>query len=185
MPPSAFDEPSPQEEPVPAPTPLPAEVRNKEGRAFRVRASRDDDIPRLLDFYERFEPKRCAQGLPPPGRSRIERWLGGILPAGTHLLIEEAGRLVGHAMLMPIADGVAEYAIFLHQGERAAGLGTAVNRLAVEVARAQGLRRLWLSLEPGNRAALISYQRVGFTFLPGTVLSVEAEMELPLHRAAP
>jgi len=181
MPPAASDQLPTPEERVPPAIPLPAEVLNKEGRAFAVRTSHPADLAPLVDFYERFLPKRCAQGLPPVGRARIERWLGGILPAGTHLLIETAGRLVGHAMLMPIGEGVAEYAIFLHQDERAAGLGTSVNRIAVAVARAQGLRRLWLSLEPGNRAALISYQRVGFTFLPGTVFSVEAEMELPLH----
>lgn len=159
----------------------PAVVRNKQGQAFTVRGFREEDVQPLIAFYDGFEPKRGAQGLPPLGRFRVERWLIGILAAGVHLLVEaEDGALVGHAMLMPIDGNAAEYAIFLHQDERAAGLGTAVNRRAVEVARAQGFRRLWLSVEPGNRAALVSYQRVGFRFLPGALFSLEAEMELPL-----
>jgi RimJ/RimL family protein N-acetyltransferase len=160
--------------------PLPALVGNKQGDTYAVRLAHAADLEALISFYEAFEPKRGAQGLPPVGRYRIERWLSGILPQGTHLLVESGVRLVGHALLMPMDPGRGEYAIFLHQDERGAGLGTAVNRLAVEVARALGFRRLWLSVEPGNRAALISYERVGFRFLPGALFSVEAEMEMEL-----
>ena len=46
--------------------------------------------------------------------------------------------------------------------------------------QALGLRRLWLSVEPQNRAALRSYLKAGFTFRAATVYTPEVEMELDL-----
>ena len=158
---------------------LPATLHDREGRAFRVRELDPGERERLARFYEEFEPKRTAQGLPPEGSFRIARWLDAILRGGTHLVVESGGELVGHAFMVPTGrTGVAEYAIFLDREIRGRGLGTGVNGVAAEVARAVGLRGLWLSVEPHNRAAVRSYERVGFRFRPETVLSSEAEMEL-------
>lgn len=161
---------------------LPATGATKEGRVFTVRAYRDEDREALERFYEAFEPKRAAQGLPPEGLPRIRRWLDGVLPEGTHLIVEAEGTMVGHAMLMPTGrDGTREYAIFLDRAVRGQGMGTAVNRVTVDVARALRLSRLWLSVEPHNRPAVRSYQKAGFRFLPHTMYSAEMEMELPLQ----
>lgn len=169
---------------VPAPsvfTLLPALLHDKEGRQFTVRPMRAQDRAALEEFYDAFDPKRAAQGLPPAGRARVERWLTQILPNGTHLAVERGGHLVGHAMLLPMdPPGVQEYAIFLAREVRGQGVGTQVGRLAVEVARAVGAERLWLSVEPNNRAAVRSYEKAGFRFVPATIYSPEVEMELPL-----
>jgi RimJ/RimL family protein N-acetyltransferase len=107
--------------------------------------------------------------------------LDAVLPAGIHLVVERDGASIGHALLVPAGSkGVAEYAVFLHQEHRGRGAGTEVNRVAVDVAREAGLKRLWLSVEPANRAAIGSYTKAGFHFLPGTTLSREAEMEIEL-----
>ena len=160
---------------------FPATLRDREGRVFTVRPIRPEDRPLLDAFYHAFEPKRAAQGLPPEGTARIERWLDGVLAGGTHLIVEAEGRLAGHAMLMPTgADGVREYAIFLDQSVRGRGVGTQVNRLSVEVARTLNLERLWLSVEPHNRPAVRSYQKAGYRFRPATLYSPELEMELDL-----
>jgi RimJ/RimL family protein N-acetyltransferase len=111
----------------------------------------------------------------------VDRWLRQILASGTHLAVERGGHLVGHAMLLPMdAPGVQEYAIFLAREVRGQGVGTRVGQLAVEVARASGVKRLWLSVEPNNRAAVRSYEKAGFRFVPATIYSPEVEMELPL-----
>jgi ribosomal protein S18 acetylase RimI-like enzyme len=84
-------------------------------------------------------------------------------------------------MLLPTGrPGVQEYAIFLAREVRGQGVGTQVNRLMVEVARAMGVRSLWLSVEPHNRPAVRSYEKAGFRFVPATIYSPEVEMELPL-----
>ncbi len=161
---------------MPSPT-----YRDKDGRVFTVRPLLPEDRPALEAFYEEFEPKRAAQGLPPEGPARVRRWLDSVLPAGTHLAVEMEGRLVGHALLMPTEnEDVNEYAIFLHQDVRGKGMGTQVNRHTAEVARTLRLRSLWLSVEPHNRPALRSYEKAGFRFRAGTIYSPEVEMEMEL-----
>jgi RimJ/RimL family protein N-acetyltransferase len=164
------------------PTPLlPAQVADKDSRAFTVRSLGPGDRAALDAFYLTFEPARAAQGLPPQGAQRIARWLDRILGSGLHLAVEEAGRLVGHAMLIPTDDErVREYAIFLHQHVRGHGLGTEINRLAIDLARAQGIIRLWLSVEPENRPAVRSYEKAGWKYIPASLYSPELEMELKL-----
>lgn len=166
--------------PLPAAA-LPARVHDHTGRSYTVRALRPGDRAALEAFYAEFRPVRAAQGLPPEGEVRVRRWLDRILAAGEHLAVEDEGGLLGHAMLIPAEDpGAREYAIFLHQAVRGRGLGTAINRTAVELARAAGVRRMWLSVEPRNRAAVRSYEKAGWRFIPATLYAAELEMELTL-----
>lgn len=152
---------------------------------YDVRSATPADRPLLEAFYDAFEPKRAAQGLPPEGPARIRRWLDSVLAGGTHLVVETEGALVGHAMLMPTRrEGEREYAIFLDDAVRGRGVGTEVNRLSARVARTLDVRRLWLSVEPHNRPAVRSYQKAGFRFRPATVYSSELEMEMDLDEPA-
>lgn len=158
---------------------LPAILHDREGNAYGIREMDPADRETLTRFYECFEPKRAAQGLPPEGSFRIGRWLDNVLGGGTHLLVESGEEMVGHAFMVPTGrPGVAEYAIFLDHGIRGRGVGTQVNRVAARAAAVLGLRRLWLSVEPHNRAAVRSYEKIGFRFRPETIYSPEAEMEL-------
>lgn len=154
---------------------------DKAGKPFNVRPFAEADRAGLQAFYLDFEPKRTAQGLPPASAERIHHWLATVLPHGVHLLTWRGETLIGHALVIPLPQpGVAEYAVFLHQDERGKGVGTALNRVAIDAAREAGLSRLWLSVEPHNRAALRSYEKVGFRFRPTTIYGPEAEMTLDL-----
>jgi diamine N-acetyltransferase len=160
---------------------LPAYRRDKDGNPFCVRLFRPEDRAALEGFYDAFEPKRAAQGLPPQGADRVARWLDSILWDGIHLIAEADGQLVGHGLLMPSGrEGVYEWAIFLALEHRGRGMGTEMNRISIEIGRALGLRKLWLSVEPHNRPAVRSYEKVGYHFLSSAIFSPEAEMELPL-----
>lgn len=164
---------------------LPATLRDRDGRVYTVRPLLPEDRVRLEGFYDAFEPKRAAQGLPPEGPVRVARWLDSVLATGTHLVVEAEGALAGHAMLMPTRrEGEREYAIFLDHSIRGRGVGTEVNRLSAEVARTLDVHRLWLSVEPQNRPAVRSYQKAGFRFRPATVYSSELEMEMELDGRA-
>lgn len=176
---------------APPPTPptpdgvLPATLLDREGRVYTVRAYYPEDRPALERFYDGFQPKRAAQGLPPEGPARLARWLDAVLGSGTHLIVEAEGGLAGHAMLMPThREGMREYAIFLDESIRGRGVGTEVNRLTAQVARTLDVHRLWLSVEPQNRPAVRSYQKAGFRFRPSTTYSSELEMELDLDEPA-
>jgi diamine N-acetyltransferase len=148
--------------------------------AFNAREYEPSDRKDLAALYADFEPKRAAQGLPPVGDYKIARWLDRVLARGRHLVVDVDGVLRGHIMLMPMDDGSLELATFLHQSVRNRGIGTAMNAVALRLAREAGYPRVWLSVEPGNKAALRSYEKVGFRKLPGSNWAPEIEMAAEL-----
>lgn len=147
---------------------------------FRVR---EMELPldqlKLEHMYAAFQPKRAAQGLPPESDYAIRRWLDRILANGQHLLVEVEGTVCGHGMLMPMdSSDSTELANFLHQGVRDRGIGTELNRLLVERARAAGYQRVWLSVEPSNIPAIRSYKKAGLEPLRHSYWAPEIEMEV-------
>lgn len=158
----------------------PLTLTDRTGAVFTARHYLPEDRAELERMYEDFEPKRRAQGLPPEGADQLRRWLDRVLGAGVHLVVTVGGRIRGHIMLVPLEPGVVELANFLHQSIRGRGIGTALNGLIVEEARARGCHRIWLSVEPSNRAALRSYRSAGFQLLPGSMWAQEVEMALDL-----
>lgn len=157
-------------------TELPATLEDKRGRPFRVRPYAPEDRAALEAMYADFEPKRAAQGLPPEGEAAVRRWLDRVLPRGTQLVVEVGGRVLGHVMLIPMDADTLELANFLHQSIRNRGIGTALNRVGLELARGAGFRKVWLSVEPTNRAAVRSYQKAGFEASAASILAPEIEM---------
>jgi len=131
-------------------------------------------------MYHYFEPKRAAQGLPPDGERRIAAWLKDVLPRGTHLLAHVKGDVVGHVMLIPLDDRTVELANFVDLHWRDRGLGTALNRAAIDAARHGNWDRVWLCVDPSNRAAIRSYTRAGFKPVPGLSWAPEIEMSIDL-----
>lgn len=109
-------------------------MTDKEGEAFDVRPLEPRDRAALESMYAEFEPKRSAQGLPPEGAGALRRWLDRTLQSGQHLVVEVSGRVLGHAMLVPVDACTVELANFLHQSIRDRGIGTALNR--IEIGRA-------------------------------------------------
>ena len=163
-------------------TQLPIALVDKLGTPFSVRElDGPQDRDSLHRMYADFLPRRAAQGLPPESDYAISRWLDHILKAGQHLLVEVAGEVRGHLMLIPMdKDNGTELAIFLHQSIRGRGIGTAMNRLAVTLSREAGFSRIWLSVEPTNMPAIRSYQKAGFKTLAHSVWASEIEMEIAL-----
>lgn len=158
---------------------LPAAMLDREGRSFTVRPLTADDRLALEAMYRAFEPKRGAQGLPPLEKS-LGRWLDRVLAHGRHFGVVVAGELLGHVMLLPIDDERVELANFLHQSIRNRGIGTAINRIALDIARDDGRSSVWLCVEPFNRPAVRSYEKAGFRRLPGSLWETEIEMEARL-----
>jgi L-amino acid N-acyltransferase YncA len=159
---------------------LPAALLDREGRPFVVRRLRPEDRLALEAMYRAFEPKRVAQGLP-PDEPRLVAWLDRVLAHGVHMVVDVDGEVSGHLMLLPMDDGRVELANFLHQSSRNRGIGTTINRVALDVARAHGWRAVWLCVEPSNRAAVRSYEKAGFRRLPGSLWAPEIEMQAELE----
>jgi RimJ/RimL family protein N-acetyltransferase len=162
-----------------ATTQLPLLLADKHGEPFTVRLMEPRDRAALHEMYLDFLPKRAAQGLPPETEYAQKRWLDHILKGGEHLLLEIDATVRGHLMLIPMDDGqTMELAIYLHQSIRGRGIGTAMNKLAVNLARVEGYRKVWLSVEVTNVPAIRSYQKAGFKRTAATVWAHEIEMEV-------
>lgn len=155
---------------------IPVQIRSAAGSIFTVRKLELADFAALVQMYKTFEPKRIAQGLPPPEVRRIAHWLAKLQEKSRALLAVEADRVVAHAILCPISEASAEYTIFVHQDFRRQGVGTAVSRLAIEWAMQSGFAELFISTELSNAAALRLYQKAGFRITN----SFDRECELKL-----
>lgn len=162
---------------------LPAALTDKQGQAFLLREYGPGDRAELERMYEDFEPKRAAQGLPPVDPEPRLRWLDSVLSSGCHVVVGVEGRVMGHGMLLPYDRNGAELANFLHQSVRDRGIGTALNRALLELGRREGIERVWLSVEPSNRRAVRSYEKVGFRRRFTSGWAPELEMEVFLTPA--
>lgn len=162
-------------------TQLPLLLFDKHGEPFLVRQMEPADREALSAMYMDFTPKRVAQGLPPETEYALKRWLDHVLKGGEHLLVEVNEEVRGHLMLIPMEnERHIELAIYLHQSIRGRGIGTAMNRVAVNLARIAGYEKIWLSVEVTNVAAIRSYQKAGFKRTAATVWAHELEMEVLL-----
>ena len=158
----------------------PLEVRTRHGRTLLAREYTVDDFGALVEMYKGFEPKRTAQGLPPPDVPRIARWLDELQGKSGALLALDGPRVVGHALLCPISDAAVEFTIFVHQDFRREGLGTELTRLAIAHATEMGFAEIFLTAELTNFPALRLYRKVGFQ----TQSSCGDECEMRLRVAA-
>src|SRR5574337_2019869 len=91
----------------------PTEVRTRKGRILRVREYNHENFGALVEMYKGFEPKRVAQGLPPPDVPRIAHWLDRLQQKSRALLAFDGNRIVAHAILCPISQVAAEFKIFV------------------------------------------------------------------------
>lgn len=130
---------------------------------FEIRPLCPHEASRLLAMYDRFEPKRIWQGLPPEEAGARRRWLEALTASGVHLVGWHGEEVAGHLALLPDpARGDAELLIFVHQEFRRKGLGRRLAREALKWACAQGLACVWLTVETYNQPAVRLYQSLGF-----------------------
>jgi RimJ/RimL family protein N-acetyltransferase len=142
-----------------------------------IRPYDPSDRPGLDRMYDEFRPKRAAQGLPPDERRRLQEWLDDVIGRGQHIIATAPdGDIIGHVMLVPVDGRVTELANFVDHRFRGRGLGTDLNRAALGLARDTGWKRVWLVVDPANRAAIRSYHKAGFVAAPGTEWAPEIEM---------
>jgi len=112
----------------------------------------------------------------------------------SYLVARVDGKLVGGASIHPRTEKrahVAEYGIYIREGYRDSGLGTALTRELIETAKKQRLEILQLSVYATNKRAFHVYKKCGFRecgkltrgikFLDGTYTDIIL-MELPLTR---
>jgi ribosomal protein S18 acetylase RimI-like enzyme len=119
----------------------------------------DEDMPainRLLAQLSRSAPPLDVQAV-----LRIATWDGNSV-----LVAREAGQIVGMLTLVtfPIPTGLRAWIedVVVDESVRGQGVGAALSREAVRLARAAGARTIDLTSRPSREAANRLYQRLGF-----------------------
>ena len=160
--------------------PPPTAFTDREDRRIEIRPYEGDDDAReaLVEMYDAFDPADRAQGIPPGGEKRIREWLDAIIGDDCYNVIAWCGDdAAGHATLVPDGDAY-ELAIFVHQEYQRAGIGTHLIRGLLGHGQANGVEKVWLTVERWNRAAVSLYKKIGFE--TSDAESFELEMGLRL-----
>jgi RimJ/RimL family protein N-acetyltransferase len=158
----------------------PTEVRTRKGRTLTVRVYGSEDFGTLVEMYASFEPKRVAQGLPPPDVPRIARWLDQLQNSSHALLALDGKKIVAHTLLCPIRQDKVEFTIFVLQDYREEGLGTRLSELTLGWAFEMGFTKVFLTTELSNYRAVGLFRKLGFR----TLSSYGDECEMRLDLAA-
>jgi RimJ/RimL family protein N-acetyltransferase len=160
----------------------PTEIRTRKGRKLEVRAYSPEDFGALVEMYASFEPKRVAQGLPPPDVSRISQWLAQLKSKSYSLLAIDAKKIVAHTILCPISQTEVEFTIFVLQGYREEGLGTGISQLTLAWAAEVGFSKVLLTTEFTNYRAIGLFRKLGFSTTSS--YGDECEMKVELRAEA-
>lgn len=140
------------------------EIELKDGRNVRVRSLEMADKDAVVGFYSSLSEEVLRWALPPYDRVRVERFFGG--PEQLIGVVAVAsGKVVGHLHIFRFVsrmDHVGELIIYINQDYLNVGLGTAMMKTGLELAKARGLRRVQLSVISGNLNAIHLYEKLGF-----------------------
>jgi RimJ/RimL family protein N-acetyltransferase len=135
-------------------------------------------------MYKNFEPKRVAQGLPPPDVPRIAHWLDHLQDNSHALLAFDGKKIVAHAVLCPIGKNQVEFTVFVLQDYREDGLGTLLSKLTLGWAFNMGLTKVFLTTELSNYRAVGLFRKLGFCTTSSYGDEYEMKLDLPADSKA-
>ena len=154
----------------------PVLVQTQKGRELEIRHFTREHFGSLVQMYKTFEPKRVAQGIPPPDVPRIAHWLDRLEQKSQALLVWDGNKVVAHTILCPMPAASVEFTIFVHQDYREEGLGTVLSRQTLNWASQMGFDIAYLTTEISNFRALRLFRKLGFQ----TTSSYGDEIEMKL-----
>ena len=149
--------------------------------SIEIRAYQGDDAEyeALAEMYDAFDPADRAQGIPPSQPEAVRDWLDTILAEDClNVIAWQGDDAAGHATLVPDEDAY-ELAIFVLQEYQEAGIGTRLMKALLGYGQAEGIRKVWLTVERWNRAAVALYKKIGFE--TSNAESFELEMAIRLN----
>ena len=149
-----------------------------------MRVYNPEDFGTLVEMYSNFEPKRVAQGLPPPDVPRIARWLDQLQISSHALLAFDGKGIVAHTLLCPIRKDEVEFTIFVLQDYREEGLGTVLSELTLAWAFGMGLTKVFLTTELSNYRAIGLFRKLGFSITSSYGDECEMRIDLPADSKA-
>ena len=140
---------------------------DRQGRPYLVRPAGPDDAAAVA----RLRGAVTAEGRwlladTGPGETEVHLQLASLLHGGgLSLALEVDGEVVGECSVSRRRgpeQHVGELSIAIAEGHRERGLGSTLLQVAVDWARAVGLRKLVLAVLAGNDRAVAAYRSAGF-----------------------
>lgn len=159
----------------------PLSFTDAEGRTIEVREFDPTDeksFESLVTMYVDFDPADRAQGIPPTTEEDIRTWLDVVVSGGQDVVAWDDDRIVGHATLVPDDDGGSELAIFVHQDYQRSGIGSRLLPALLGHGTAEGVERVWLTVERWNHAAVSLYESVGFETMTAETFELRMSIRL-------
>jgi len=135
---------------------------DKEGDKWILRPAGEQDLDRLVAFYDAFGPADRSMGIPPATDHRRRSWIETLLAEGHNIVAEGDDRLVGHVAYTPAEADRPELAVFVHPERQDRGIGTELCAQAAAAGVAADRAALELHVDQRNRAAVAVYRRLGF-----------------------
>ena len=143
----------------------------KNGKKVDFRPNQSGDTEMLWKMFSRLSEKSLSNLAPPFTRKRIESWTSNInydevltIVAVIKEKIEQ--RIVGSASLkfnpQETSKHKAEFSITVHDDYQNMGLGTAMLKHMLNIARKKKLRKVWLLVSTDNDRAIHVYKKAGF-----------------------
>lgn len=119
--------------------------------------------PEIVEAFRRLVPQ-LSRSAPPPGHDELTRMISS--PAITMLIARTGQHIAGTLTLaiFPIPTGIRAWIedVVVDEAARGLGIGEALTRKALDIAREAGARTVDLTSRPSRVAAGRLYERVGF-----------------------
>jgi RimJ/RimL family protein N-acetyltransferase len=137
----------------------------KDGRKLALRFLTVNDKERLFQMFSSMSDEALEWSAAPYTMEGIERWTKN-LSSMIALVAEFHGKIVGWASIYKPPQsrkkGIGDLAIYLHQDFHDAGLGTAMTKQLLRLARNEEMHRIELTVVKENKIALRLYEKFGF-----------------------
>ena len=143
-------------------------VKLKDGRTTTLDWLEEKDLPEVVEALNSVirEGKYLFMNNEITDMEEERRWFErGTKEGMLYLVARVDGKLVGGASIHPHAhkrSHVAEFGIFIRDGYRNSGLGTALTKMFIEIAKERGFEVLQLSVYATNKRAFHVYKKCGY-----------------------
>ncbi len=140
-------------------------LRLKDGREVEVRFLRADDKSGLFHMFSSMSSDALEWSMAPYTMDVVQRWIGNLhnlIP----LIAEHDKKVVGYASIYKPPHqrrkGVGDLIVYLHQNFHNVGLGTAMMKKLLQLAKKEGMHKIELSVVADNEVAVHLYEKFGF-----------------------
>ena len=140
-------------------------LKLRDERQVILRFLKAEDRDSLYQCFSSMSDKTLEWSMAPYMMDRIQRWIDSI-PNRIPLVAEFENRIVGYAGIykfpQPRRKGTGDLVIYLHQDFHNVGLGTAMTKKLLELARREEMHKIELQAVADNTIAIRLYKRFDF-----------------------